>query len=89
MSLGANFSSRRVIQMPSPRAWTVEVREPTGGISPLISRYRHLTAPEAVSTIEKNFDKALRLQDEGNATEDDYELLKRFEHRTGMHLPLM
>jgi hypothetical protein len=74
--------------MPSPRAWTLEVREPTGDIGAVLSRYRHLTAPEAVSTIEKNFDKNLHLWDEGNATEADYELLKQLEYRTGMHLVL-
>jgi hypothetical protein len=72
--------------MTSPRTWTLEVRESTG---PLLSRYRHLTAPEAVSTIEKNFDKSLRLWDEGDATADDYELLKQFEHRTGKHLEVV
>ena len=58
-------------------------------MGPLISRYRHLTAPEAVSIVEKNFDKTLHLQDEGNATEADYELVKQFEHRTGTHLHVM
>ena len=75
--------------MASPRTWTVEVREPTDETGPLLSRYRHLTAPEAVSTVEKYFNKTLRLQDEGSGTEADYELLKRFEHLTGRHLALM
>jgi hypothetical protein len=75
--------------MTSTRTWTVEVREPTGEIGAVLSRYRHLTAPEAVTTIEKNFDKRLRLWDEGSATDADYRLFKQFEHRTGMHLSLV